>query len=312
MSKLTEADRHLLAQIRRGDSDGWSQLVDRYQGRLLAFARGQLGHTADGEDAVQDTFLNFLKGLANYREQASLETYLYGILRRRIVDQFRGRRVNVCSLQDALGGSGAGPDRGTTLQSAEPTASWYARRNEHDQALQEKLWAALSDLVERYKHARNFRNLQVIEMVFYAQMRNKDIAEHLGMNEKQVALLKHRFLSRLSQQIQQVQHERATGQPSLIQSTAGDSFPYDDLLAQVWEQHRPSCPKRSTVGGYLLGTLDQPWHAYVDFHIKHLGCRFCQANLDDLEQQNDEAQPALLRDRIMQSTVGFLSAPSSQ
>ena len=39
MAELTQADRYLLDQIRRGDGEGWSALVARYQGRLLAFAR---------------------------------------------------------------------------------------------------------------------------------------------------------------------------------------------------------------------------------------------------------------------------------
>src|SRR5207253_8421126 len=42
MAQLTEADRYLLSQITGGDSSAWSQLVQRYQGRLLAFARGRM------------------------------------------------------------------------------------------------------------------------------------------------------------------------------------------------------------------------------------------------------------------------------
>ena len=52
MSNLSEADQYLLEQVRGGSSDGWSQLVDRYQGRLLAFARQQLRNISDSEDVV--------------------------------------------------------------------------------------------------------------------------------------------------------------------------------------------------------------------------------------------------------------------
>ena len=39
MAEWTEAERYLLEQIRQGNQDAWSQLVERYQGRLHAYVR---------------------------------------------------------------------------------------------------------------------------------------------------------------------------------------------------------------------------------------------------------------------------------
>src|SRR5881628_429885 len=141
MAELTQADRYLLDQIRRGDGEGWSSLVSRYQGRLLAFARGRLKQSADAEDIVQDTFFHFLKGLPAFREDASVETYLFTILRRKVVDHFRGRHMRLCSLQDVLdsGGAGAGGsssggdevrEAASRIAGDDPTPSFYARRDE--------------------------------------------------------------------------------------------------------------------------------------------------------------------------------------
>jgi len=77
----------------------------------------------------------------------------------------------------------------------------------------------------------------------------------------------------------------------------------------VWEAHRFSCPKRSTIGAFLLGTLSDDWRDYVAFHLKQLGCRFCVANLDDMEGQVAAAEQQRLQRRIFESTVGFLKAP---
>jgi hypothetical protein len=82
----------------------------------------------------------------------------------------------------------------------------------------------------------------------------------------------------------------------------------DSLLTETWEDLRPSCPKRSTVGGYVLGTLDEPWRHYIDFHINRLGCSFCRASLEDLQQQSRQNLGSLRR-RILQSTVGFFHKP---
>ena len=54
------------------------------------------------------------------------------------------------------------------------------------------------------------------------------------------------------------------------------------------------------------GTLDAPWHGYVDFHLHKLGCRFCLANLHDLQEQTSQGASSALRDRILRSTIGFL------
>src|SRR6478672_7516020 len=99
MAELTEGDRYLLQQIARGDSDGWRQLVERYQGRLLAFARSRLSRKEEAEDLVQDTFIAFLEGLKNFRENASVETFLFTILRRKLIDFFRGKQMRVCFLR---------------------------------------------------------------------------------------------------------------------------------------------------------------------------------------------------------------------
>src|SRR5881275_2288757 len=86
MPDLTEADRYLLAKISAGDSEGWAQLVQRYQGRLLAFARTRLARKEEAEDLVQDTFIAFLEGLGRFRENASVETFLFTILRHKLID----------------------------------------------------------------------------------------------------------------------------------------------------------------------------------------------------------------------------------
>jgi len=300
MNDLTQAERYLIDQIRQGSPDAWSQLVERYQGRLLAFARSRsIGH-ADSEDLVQETFLQFLKGLPAFREEASLETYLFVILRRRIIDWMRGRKVNACAMQDSPDDDGSGP-RQLDVAAPDLTASAYARRDERITIERKALAEALAELINVLKNETDFRDLKIIEMLFYGQLRNKDIGRLAGMDEKNVALIKHRWLKQLRASV--AQRLRNVDLSALEEPGCADS-----LLTEIWEEQRLSCPKRSTVGGYLLNTLDKPWHDYVDFHINQLGCRFCRANLEDLQSQTAQA-PRVLRDRIMQSTVGFFRKP---
>lgn len=307
MAELSEGDKYLLDQIRRGDGEGWSALVDRYQGRLLAFARGRLKQPADAEDIVQDTFFHFLKGLPAFREDASVETYLFTILRRKLVDHFRGRHMRLCSLQDVFdsGGGGAGVgsssggddprDAASRFANDDPTPSSYARS--HEQAALDKsaLGASLSSLLDRLKASGNLRDLRVIEMLFYGQLRNKDVAKIAGIDEKHVALIKHRALNEVRDHVARA----APVGPASAAPVYGDS-----MVTEVWEERRLTCPKRSTIGRYLLGTLEPQWQELVDFHLNRLGCRLCRANLDDLQKKTAD-DSAVVRDKILHSTIGF-------
>ena len=63
-------------------------------------SRSRLRQPSEAEDLVQETFLSFLKSLATFRAEASLETYLFLILRRKIADHYRGQKLTICLLQD--------------------------------------------------------------------------------------------------------------------------------------------------------------------------------------------------------------------
>ena len=80
-------------------------------------------------------------------------------------------------------------------------------------------------------------------------------------------------------------------------------------LGEIWRRHRLSCPTREQLGGYLLGTLSRPVSQYIGFHLQTVGCRVCQANLTDLENQQAEAAEATQtrRRRYFQSSAGYLS-----
>jgi len=78
-------------------------------------------------------------------------------------------------------------------------------------------------------------------------------------------------------------------------------------LGEVWRRHRVSCPDRETLGSFLLNVLDVEHQGYVEFHLQQVGCRICQANLDDLQSRQAEVSAAARRQtRYFQSSAGYL------
>ncbi len=77
-------------------------------------------------------------------------------------------------------------------------------------------------------------------------------------------------------------------------------------IGAVWRRHRLSCPTRQEWANYLLGTLPEDAAGYFRLHVETIGCRFCQANLTDLERQPGQADRAAVqrRRKYFQSSVG--------
>jgi RNA polymerase sigma factor (sigma-70 family) len=297
MAQISEADKYLLDLVRAGSPEGWSELVGRYEGRLLAFARGRMG--AEAEDLVQETFISFLKGVREFRGEASLETFLFTILRRKVVDFFRGRkaRLSLCRIQEGAVDGESGLSVVETLASPDPSASWYVRRAEDHASSKAALTGAIRGIIDKLKETQNFRDLQIIEMIFYCRLRNKEIAGMMGLNEFQISGLKHRILESLREEMKRAFGSREAGPEAFS----------DSLLSDIWQEQRLSCLKRSTIGSFLLGSLEEPWREYAAFHLERLGCSYCLSNLADLEKQSSAQASGVFRNRILQSTVGFLS-----
>src|SRR5438045_9714263 len=85
----SDSDRLLIQQIRAGDSQAWTQLIARYEGRLLAFAERRLRDRASSEDVVQETFVGFLNSLPNFDDRRELQTYLFTIASHKLTDHLR-------------------------------------------------------------------------------------------------------------------------------------------------------------------------------------------------------------------------------
>lgn len=79
-------------------------------------------------------------------------------------------------------------------------------------------------------------------------------------------------------------------------------------VGEIWRRERLSCLTRSQLGSYLLGTLDEALAAYVEFHLQTIGCRYCAANLRDLELSREPAEASQRRRRkFFESSAGLLA-----
>ena len=191
-SESSTADQLLIERIRRSDQQAWAELIQRYEGRLLAFIDNRVGNRATAEDIVQDTFIGFLNSLPNYDGNRPLESYLFAICSFKLTDYLRrnGRRpaISLDYGPDDQGWS----DVSGRFQGASSIARSSERRKLEEKAVNE----ALKEQIARWKEKGEWQKLMCLELLFIAGEPNKRAAEILGLSEQQVANWKADVISR--------------------------------------------------------------------------------------------------------------------
>jgi len=192
----SESDRLLIRQIRAGDPGAWEQLVERYEGRLLAFAIHKLRDRSAAEDVVQETFIGFLTSLANFDDKRELQTWLFTIAAYKITDQMRrtGRRP-------VQTGDVAEERLGEESDDRQRVASSMARSREKREFENAALARALGQLIDQLCERGEYMRLQVLELLFVKGWPNKDAAKHLDITEQQVANYRFAAVKKLSEQM---------------------------------------------------------------------------------------------------------------
>ena len=73
-------DSALVNRAKLGDIHAFEQIVERYYGRCMRFARGMLRNPADVDDVVQETFVRLYRALPRYEERQRFDSWVFRVL----------------------------------------------------------------------------------------------------------------------------------------------------------------------------------------------------------------------------------------
>lgn len=76
---IHDSDTELIQAINSGRSELFPELVQRYEQKLYSFGRRMCGNPADAEDLVQETFVNVLRYLKDFRYETKFKNWLYRV-----------------------------------------------------------------------------------------------------------------------------------------------------------------------------------------------------------------------------------------
>lgn len=105
---MHEDDEMLIQGFRSGDHESFEELILKYRGKAISFARRYVDDDFIAEDIVQESFAALYVYRDRYKEQYSFKTYLFTIVKNKSIDYLRKKRD--CSLDGIQTVGGVNPE----------------------------------------------------------------------------------------------------------------------------------------------------------------------------------------------------------
>lgn len=162
-------DADLVALARRGDSEAFGRLAEKYAPRLLNVAFGLLGNEEDAWDATQEAFASAWKGLRFFRGDSSFYTWMRRIVTNHCLMMKRRKRgVQEIPLDEPIEHGEDESPREIADLSGSPESAFEAKM------LKVQLDRGIRELPEVYRTTFWLREME--------QMSYEEIAQALKIN----------------------------------------------------------------------------------------------------------------------------------
>lgn len=167
-----------------------AQWPDRYGDELYRFALSRVSDSETAEELVQETFLSALDGLATFRAEASERTWLFIILRRKIIDHYRRQARGIRVGLDEISEGGPtetdffNPENGHWANAQTPV-SWLNA----DAALEQQ---ELHEILQRCQERLPPQQGAVFAMRFVEELSAEEICQELGLSSANYWVIVHR------------------------------------------------------------------------------------------------------------------------
>jgi RNA polymerase sigma-70 factor (ECF subfamily) len=167
MGEESFQNEEALVEKAKNDPDAFSELYDLYFPKIFRYVSWRVGNKSDAEDLVSDIFTKALYKINSFKWQkgATFSSWIFRIAYNTTVDFYRTKhRRDYINIDDL----------------PEIPADFLLPDEDLDRRqLFKKLYQMIQELPER--------QAEVITMRFFTGLKNKEIAEVLGISERSVA-----------------------------------------------------------------------------------------------------------------------------
>lgn len=151
-------EAELLARFRKGDSASFDGIVREFRADLYRVALRILGHHDRADEAVQESLVRAWKGLARFRGESALRTWLIRIV------------VNVARTMMRSRREGGDPPDDRVVDPAEGTESRIAKKQ-----LRRRVRTAVAKLPPRQR--------EVVWLKVFCELTHQEVASAMGITE---------------------------------------------------------------------------------------------------------------------------------
>ncbi len=159
-------DEELVAAILDGEAALYTDLVERYRGRLINYLNRFLGNVQESEELSQEVFLKVYRALDRYNPRYRFSTWLFRVAQNAAIDLLRKRRLKLVPMQRV------GVD-GATHESEFPSRERDPYRVLRNLERRDAIGTAIDGLKDEYR--------ELIQLRHFAEMTYEEIAEFKGM-----------------------------------------------------------------------------------------------------------------------------------
>ena len=177
--ELHDPDVRLMLQVRDGDAAAFTELVLRYQNRLLTVLEHLVGNREQAEDLTQDVFIRVFKARERYLPEAKFSTWLFTIANNVASNALRSRsRRREVGVPEGNGADSAP----LALDQLAKAASGFMPTRALDQAEQ-------AEMVRHAVAALSERQRMALLLAKFEGMSYQDIAQTMDLSVQAIKSL---------------------------------------------------------------------------------------------------------------------------
>jgi RNA polymerase sigma-70 factor (ECF subfamily) len=188
---LRDPDVRLMLRVREDDAAAFTELVERYQHRLLTVMAHLVGRSAEAEDLAQEVFLRVYRSRKDYHPQAKFSTWLFTIANNLALNVFRQKQRRPVTRLDTSDSGPLGPRPAENLV--------YDRAPTPDHRLSH---SELAEVVQTALGTLNERQRMAVVLNKFEDMSYQEIAEVMAITTKAVKSLLSRARGQLREALQ--------------------------------------------------------------------------------------------------------------
>jgi RNA polymerase sigma-70 factor (ECF subfamily) len=156
------ADRQLIARLRRGDQGAVAELADRYGSRIFQLALRHMKNREDAEEVTQDVLMKVVRKIDAFRGDAALSSWIYRITFNTAMSRLRTSRLARAADQERERMLAAQDESGEIVRTPRQPADWSRMPDEEllRAQLRRAVGQAIRELPEIYRAPVVLRDIE--------------------------------------------------------------------------------------------------------------------------------------------------------